>query len=56
MRAQLATADVEPVLKLDEAKEGTGVDLLLGAGFTDLAPAPAAADALEAPVPVPEGC
>lgn len=56
VRAQLATADVEPVLKLDEAKEGTGVDLLLGDGFTVLAPAPAAADALKAPVPVPEGC
>ena len=56
VRAQLATADFEPVLKLDEAKEGTGVDLLLGDGFTVLAPAPAAADALKAPVPAPEGC
>ena len=56
VRAQLATADFEPVLKLDESREGTAVDLLLGDGFTVLAPAPAAADALEAPVAAPEGC
>jgi len=56
LRAQLATADVRPELTLDEAKEGTAVDLLLGDGFTGLAEESAATGALEQPVEIPEGC
>lgn len=56
VRAQLAAEQQEPVLKLDEAKEGTGVDLLLGDGFRGTTEEEAATAALEAPVAAPEGC
>lgn len=54
--AQFTTADVTPALKLDEKREGTSVDLLLGSGFQGAADESAAAEALKAPVPMPEGC
>lgn len=45
----------EAELQLDE-REGTGVDLLLGQGWSGIAEAPAAEAAMAEPVPVPEGC
>lgn len=43
-------------LRLDEGREGTAVDLLIGDGFTALEEESAAAAALTAPVETPEGC
>lgn len=54
--AQLAMEGQEPVLKLEEDREGTGVDLLIGDGFRGTAEEEAAAAVLEAPVAAPEGC
>jgi len=51
VRVQLSGAE----LRMDQ-REGTGVDLLLGTGFDGLQEESAAADALEQPVEVPEGC
>lgn len=52
LQAQLQEAR----LSLDEDREGTAVDLLLGDGFTGLADASAATAALEEPVEAPDGC
>lgn len=43
-------------LSLDTAREGTGVDLLLGDGFTGLEDEATATAALEQPVAMPEDC
>ncbi len=43
-------------LRLDDAREGTAVDLLIGDGFTGLEDESVAATALEQPVEMPEGC
>lgn len=51
VRAQLSEAE----LRMDQ-REGTGVDLLLGTGYDDLEEESAAAEALEQPVEMPEGC
>lgn len=45
----------EAELRLDD-REGTGVDLLLGQGWTGIAEAAAAEAAMAEPVPAPEGC
>lgn len=43
-------------LRYEEQREGAGVDLLLGDGFTGLQDEETAAAALAAPVETPEGC
>ena len=57
LAAQAVKAQVpEGTLKLDQKREGTAVDLLIGSEFSGLVEESAAAAALEQPVATPEGC
>lgn len=57
LAAQAVKAQVQgSQLRLEEQREGTTVDLLLGKGFTGLGEESAAAAALKQPVETPEGC
>ncbi|WP_114853536.1 LytR C-terminal domain-containing protein [Brachybacterium sp. YJGR34] len=54
--AQVTGEDAPAQLRLDESREGSEVDLLLGTGFTGLIDEAAATEALAQPVESPEGC
>ena len=57
LAAQSVTAQLEDAqLRLDEDREGTAVDLLIGDGFSGLVDEEEASAALEEPVEMPEGC